>query len=356
MPTYAPPPLTLVRGSGTTVWDSEGRAYDDLVAGIAVCVLGHAHPKVAEAVARQLLTLGHVSNLYRTEPAHMLAEKLAEIAGAPAKTFFCNSGAEAVEAALKLARRTGRTEVVAAEGSFHGRTLGALSLTGQPAKREPFEPLPGGVTFVPYGDADALRRAVTSETAAVFLEPIQGEAGVVAPPPGYLAAARAITAGKGALLVLDEVQTGVGRTGTWYAFQREGVLPDVVTLAKGLGGGLPIGACVGFGMAGDLFRPGDHGSTFGGNPVCCAAALAVVETVESEGLVERAKVAGERLAGSRGAGLLRAYDVADAKEAEVAARDAGFLVNAIGDHTIRLAPPLIVTDEVLDRFVAHVAG
>jgi acetylornithine/N-succinyldiaminopimelate aminotransferase len=280
MATYAAPPLTLVRGDGAQVWDETGKGYLDLVAGIAVNVLGHAHPAIIEAVSRQVATLGHTSNLVANEPSVRLAERLLGLVGRDGKVFFANSGAEANEAAFKLARRTGRPQVVATDGGFHGRTMGALALTGQPAKRAPFEPLPGPVTFVPYGDAAALRAAVLADTAAIFLEPVQGEAGVVLPPEGYLADARRIATESGALLVLDEVQTGIGRTGAWFAHQREGVDPDVLTLAKGLGGGLPIGACLAFGDAASLLEPGQHGSTFGGNPVSCAAALAVFDNIE----------------------------------------------------------------------------
>lgn len=365
MGTYARPPLALVRGSGSTVWDADGRSYTDLVAGIAVCLLGHAHPAVTEAVTRQLGTLGHTSNLYASEPAVALAERLLAPFDGDGRVFFCNSGAEANETALKISRRTGRTEIIAADGSFHGRTLGALSITGQPGKRAPFEPLLPGVHFVPYGDAAALTAAISTQTAAVFLEPTLGEGGVVPPPAGYLQAARAACDAAGALLVLDEVQS-VGRTGSWYACQQEGIRPDVVTLAKGLAGGLPIGACLGLGDAATLLRPGDHGSTFGGNPVVCAAALAVLDVVEREGLVEHARVLGDTLAadlaalghplltGVRGRGLwlalLLAAPVAPAVEA--AARDAGFLVNTVAPDTIRLAPPLVLTEEEAARFVA----
>jgi acetylornithine aminotransferase len=363
MGNYGTAPLTLVRGRGAHVWDDAGNEYVDLVAGIAVCAVGHAHPRVTEAVTRQLGTLGHVSNLYLTAPAVTLAERLVALAGVPGRVFFANSGAEAVEAALKLARKaTGRAGFVSAEGSFHGRTMGALAVTGQPAKRAAFGPLPGPVTFVPYGDAAALGTAVTTDTAAVILEPIQGENGVVPPPPGYLAAAREACDATGALLILDEVQTGIGRTGGWFAWQAAGVRPDVMTLAKGLGGGLPIGACIGFGNAGDAFVAGDHGSTFGGNPVVCAAALAVLDVIEAEGLLDAAKALGERLAGGaapyvrevRGAGLLRGLVLAEpvAKAAEAAARARGFLVNAIGDDVVRLVPPLVVSAADLDAFTA----
>lgn len=374
MGAYAPPQTALVRGAGSTVWAADGTSYVDLVAGIAVCAVGHAHPRVVDAVGAQLERLGHVSNLFLTEPAVALAERLLRCAGADGRVFFANSGAEAVEAALKLARRRGRdldprkVEVVAAEGSFHGRTLGALSVTGQPAKRAPFEPLPGGVVFVPYGDDAALRAAVGTRTAAVILEPIQGEGGVVVPPAGYLTAAREATARHDALLILDEVQTGVGRTGRWFAWQHEGVCPDVLTLAKGLGGGLPIGACVGLGAAGDVFRSGDHGSTFGGNPVVCAAALAVLDVIDDERLLDRAAAAGDRLAAGltalrhpvvsdvRGRGLLRGLGLHRpvAKAVESCCRDAGFLVNAVAPDVIRLAPPLVITDAEIDAFLAVV--
>ncbi|MGB5795375.1 MAG: acetylornithine transaminase, partial [Mycolicibacter algericus] len=268
MNNYGTPPLALVSGQGAVVTDEAGKDYLDLLGGIAVNLLGHRHPAVIEAVTTQLNTLGHTSNLYATEPGVALAEGLVDQLGAPARVFFCNSGAEANEAAFKLTRLTGKTKIVAADGAFHGRTMGSLALTGQPDKRAPFEPLPGDITHVPYGDTKALAEAVDSATAAVFLEPIMGEGGVVVPPAGYLAEARGITAAYGALLVFDEVQTGVGRTGAFYAHQHDGITPDIVTLAKGLGGGLPIGACLAVGAAADLLTPGSHGSTFGGNPVC----------------------------------------------------------------------------------------
>ena len=363
MATYAPPPIALVRGAGSLVWDDQGREYVDLVGGIAVNLLGHAHPAVVEAVARQIATLGHVSNLVANEPAAELAERLLDLTGREGRVFFCNSGAEANEAAFKLARRTGRASVVAAEGSFHGRTMGALALTGQPAKRAPFEPLPGGVTFVPYGDGPALRSAVGSSTAAAFLEPILGEGGVVPAPAGYLETARAVTAQQGALLVIDEVQTGLGRTGSWFASTE--ARPDVMTLAKGLGGGLPLGACLAFDDAAQLLAPGQHGSTFGGNPVSCAAALAVLDTIEKEDLCERAAELGQRLqrgiAGLghplvddvRGAGLMLgiALTAPAAAAVETAARDRGFLVNTVAPDVVRLLPPLVLTDTQADTFL-----
>jgi acetylornithine aminotransferase len=359
MNTFGPPRLQLARGKGAHVWDAEGREYLDLFAGIAVNALGHAHPAVVEAVTTQLQTLGHVSNFFATEPQLALAERLAALLGGDARVFLSNSGAEANEAALKLTRRTGRTHVVAAEGSFHGRTMGALSLTSKAAYREPFEPLPGPVTFVPYGDSDALAAAVTDETAAVVLEPIQGEAGVRVPPAGYLAAARRTCDAHGALLWLDEVQTGIGRTGGWFAHALpdvEAVVPDVVTLAKGLGGGVPIGATVALGAAGSLLEPGHHGSTFGGNPVACAAALAVLDTIERESLLEAAVTRGAQLThalvsehevtGVEGRGLLLGVQLFDDRAAAVVARaqDAGFLLNSTGPARLRFAPPLTITE------------
>ena len=366
MDNYGTPELALVRGEGTVVWDEAGRSYLDMLGGIAVNALGHAHPAVVGAVSRQIATLGHVSNLYVAEPPVALAELLLALAGRPGRVFFCNSGAEANETAFKLSRRTGRTHVVAAEGAFHGRTMGALALTGQPGKADPFRPLPGDVTHVPFGSVAALRDAVTDATAMVILEPIQGEQGVVVPPTGYLGAAREIATRHGALLVLDEVQTGVGRTGHWFAHQAEGVEPDVMTLAKGLGGGLPIGACMAFGPAADLLGPGSHASTFGGNPVSCAAALAVLGTISAEGLLDHVKRIGERLrrgiegmrhplvAQVRGAGLLLGIVLNQPVSAAVtdALRDAGFLVNPIKPDVVRLAPPLVLSVEQVEAFLA----
>lgn len=366
MNNYGTPPLALASGDGAVVTDVDGNDYVDLLGGIAVNVLGHRHPAVIEAVNRQMNTLGHTSNLYATEPGVALAEALVDLLGAPARAFFCNSGTEANEVAFKITRLTGRTKLVAAEGAFHGRTMGSLALTGQPSKQAPFAPLPGDVTFVPYGDVDALRAAVDSSTAAVFLEPIMGEGGVVVPPAGYLAAARDITAEHGALLVLDEVQTGVGRTGAFFAHQHDGVTPDVVTLAKGLGGGLPIGACLAIGATAELLTPGLHGSTFGGNPVCTAAALAVLQALADERLIERADVLGKTLSHGieslghplvdhvRGRGLLRGVVLTapSAKHVETAAREAGFLVNAAAPEVVRLAPPLVITETQIDSFLA----
>jgi len=367
MNNYGVPPLALVRGAGAEVWDADGRRYLDLVGGIAVNSLGHAHPAVVEAVTRQLSTLGHTSNLYITEPGLELAERLKELLEQPdARVLFCNSGTEAVEAAFKIARRTGRPNLVAAENAFHGRTMGALALTGQPAKRTPFEPMPPGVSHVPYGDVAALDAAVGPDTAAVVLEPIMGEAGAITPPEGYLKAAREITAARGALLVLDEVQTGIGRTGAWFAHQHEGIVPDVVTLAKGLGGGLPIGACIGIGAAASLLEPGQHGTTFGGNPVCCAAAVAVLRTIAADGLLEHVTLVGKGIATGieelhhplvrevSGAGLLIGIGLTAPVSATVAAaaRDAGFLINNAVSDRIRLVPPLIITEEQAGEFLS----
>ena len=373
MPNYGTPPVALSHGCGCRVWDVDGNEYLDLIGGVAVSVLGHGHPALVEAVSRQVATIAHTSNLAMHEPGVRLAERLLSLLGADGRVFFSNDGASANEAAYKLARRHGREldpsggrlEIVAAEGSFHGRTMGALSITGTPAKRAPFEPLPGPVRFVPYGDADALRAAVTQQTAALFLEPTLGEAGVVPPPPGYLRVARQACDQAGALLVIDEVQSGIGRTGAWFACRREGVLPDVLTLAKGLGGGLPIGACIGVGAAGQLFRKGDHASTFGGNPVASAAALAVLDTIERDGLLERSEQLGARLAeglrsiespllaGVRGRGLWLALVLRApvAAEVEAIAQDAGFLVNAVQPDAVRLAPPLVLSDAQADHVV-----
>ncbi|MEI7778050.1 MAG: acetylornithine transaminase [Actinomycetes bacterium] len=358
MNNYGTPPLALVRGSGARVWDADGRQYLDLVGGIAVNSLGHAHPAVVAAVSTQVAELGHVSNLAAHPRTIELAERLLGLAGRPGKVFFANSGAEANEAAFKLTRLSGRTQLVSAVGGFHGRTMGALALTGQPAKQEPFRPLPGDVHFVDYGDIAGLEAAVTDETAAVFLEPIQGEGGVVPPPPGYLLAAQRIAHAAGALFILDEVQTGIGRTGAWFAHTADGLAPDVITLAKGLGGGLPIGACIAYGAAADLFGPGSHGSTFGGNPISAAAALAVIDTIEREGLLVRVSELGNRLqqelvslggplvAGVRGRGLLLGVVLTKpvARELEAAARAAGVLVNAVGPDVVRLAPALTLSD------------
>ncbi|MFC9281514.1 acetylornithine transaminase [Streptomyces collinus] len=371
MNNYGTPRLPLVRGAGTRLWDADGTQYLDFVGGIAVNALGHAHPAVVEAVSRQIASLGHVSNLFVAGPPVALAERLLQLFGRDGRVYFCNSGAEANEGAFKIGRLTGRTHMVATEGGFHGRTMGALALTGQPGKQEPFLPLPGDVTHVPYGDAQALAAAVTEETALVVIEPIQGENGVVVPPAGYLKAARAITAATGALLVLDEVQTGIGRTGGWFEYQaHEGVLPDVVTLAKGLGGGLPLGATVAFGRAAELLGPGQHGTTFGGNPVACAAGLAVLDTIADEDLLDNVKRQSEALRGGiealghpmidyvRGAGLLLGIVLTGPHAAQVqqAAQEAGFLVNAPAPDVVRLMPPLNLRDDETGAFLRTLPG
>lgn len=371
MNNYGTPAVALTHGSGAVVTDVDGREYLDLLGGIAVNALGHGHRAIIDAVTEQMTTLGHVSNLYIAPPVVELAEKLLARFGVDgARVFFCNSGTEANEAAFKLARLTGRSEIVAAEKGFHGRTMGALAMTGQPAKRAPFEPMPAGVRFVPYGDAEALDAVVGENTAAVILEPILGESGVIVPPGDYLARARALTAERGALLVFDEVQTGIARTGAFFAHQAAGVVPDVMTLAKGLGGGFPIGAVIAGPRAADLFAPGMHGTTFGGNPMSVAAALAVLEVIDRDGLVDHVAAVGKSLAAGiesldhplidhvRGAGLLLGVVLrADiAKAVEAAARDAGFLINAPAADVLRLAPPLILTEEQGQTFVDALPG
>ena len=361
MDTYRRWPVRFTGGSGCTLVDAGGKRYLDLVGGLAVVSVGHCHPRVTSAIADQAARLVHVSNLYETGPAEELARRLAAVTGGM-QSFLCNSGAEAVECALKLARRHGgtRRRIVAAHGGFHGRTLGALSVTGQPSKRAPFEPLVGEVTHVDYGDAGALEAALGPDVAAVLLEPIQGEAGVLVPPGGYLGAARALCDAAGALLILDEVQTGVGRTGRWFAYEHEDVRPDVVCLAKGLAAGLPIGACLAVPSVAASFEPGDHGSTFGGGPVPCAAAAAVLDVVEEEGLVERAGAAGARLAAGlarvfgaravRGRGLLIgvALERPVARALAALALRRGVLVNDAAPNVLRLAPPLVIADDEID--------
>ncbi|MRH89872.1 acetylornithine transaminase [Nocardia sp. SYP-A9097] len=371
MNNYGTPKVALVRGAGAVVYDADGKRYLDFLGGIAVNSLGHAHPAILAAVTQQLGTLGHVSNLYASEPVIELAERLlAHFGDGNGKAFFCNSGTEANEAAFKMARLTGKTKIVACEEAFHGRTMGALALTGQAAKRAPFEPMPAGVVHVPYGDSLALAAAVDTDTAAVFLEPMMGESGVVVPPADYLAKARAITKQQGALLILDEVQTGIGRTGAFYAHQTAGIVPDVITLAKGLGGGLPIGAVLAQGAAADLLQPGMHGTTFGGNPVCAAAALAVLRTIDEEGLLAHVEKVGKMIADGidaldhplvdhvRGAGLLIGIQLTADVSAQVdeAARESGYLVNPAKPNVIRLAPPLVLTETQADNFLSDLPG
>jgi acetylornithine aminotransferase len=372
MNTFGTPQRVLVRGEGCYVWDADGTRYLDLLGGIAVNALGHAHPMLVAAVTAQLATLGHVSNFFATVPQIALAERLVDLLGwsDEARVFFTNSGTEANEGAFKLARRTGRSGMVALEGAFHGRSMGALALTHKPAYRLPFEPLPGVVRHVPFGDVEALGQAVDDGVAAVVLEVVQGEAGVRSLPPGYLARARSLTSAAGSLLILDEVQTGIGRTGAWFAHQHDhlggGVLPDVVTVAKGLGGGIPVGAVVARGEAAGLLAPGMHGSTFGGNPVAAAAALATLHVIERDGLLEHAADLGRHvrdrldalghplLGRSRGEGLLIAVQLTAPVAAEVAAAllRAGFVVNAVGPDALRLAPPLVLTQAQADSFLA----
>jgi len=362
---YGTPTIALVKGKGIVVTDADGKQYLDFLGGIATSILGHAHPAIVKAVSKQVSTLSHVSNFYAHPQAIELAEKLTAMTGdMNAKVFFCQSGAEANEAALKLSRRTGKVRVVAAQGAFHGRTMGALSLTGQPSKREPFLPLIKGVKHVPYGDIEAMRKAVTKKTAMVIIEPIMGEAGVIVPPADYLQQLRALCDDKGALLVIDAVQTGMGRTGDWFGYEYSGITPDVITLAKGLGGGLPLGAMIALGKAADLFQAGDHGSTFGGNPVTTAAGLAAIKFIETAGVLAKVEKQGAHLmqelavipgvAEVRGAGLLLGIELNSLKSADIAnaLRAEGVLVNAANPTTIRIAPALIVTDAQIKKFIA----
>ena len=369
IPVFGTPQLVLERGDGAWVWDTDGKRYLDLVGGIAVNALGHNHPALVAAVSKQVAEMAHISNFYTSRVQIELAERVLEIAGAPegSGVFFANSGAEAVEGAIKLSRRTGRTGLVAAESAFHGRTTGALALTSKAAYREPFAPLIPDVTHVPYNDIEALRAAVTTDTAAVVLEPVQGEAGAIVADPAYLRAAREVTTAAGALLVIDEVQTGIGRTGDWFGFQESGIVPDAITVAKGLGGGLPVGALVACGGAGPgLGTAGPQGATVSGHPRGAAAGLSVLSTIEAEGLLDHVVQMGEHLVsavtalghpdieGVRGRGLLRAIVLRSDLSAGVAAaaREAGFLVNPVAPEAIRLVPPLVVTREELDLFVA----
>jgi acetylornithine aminotransferase len=381
-PTYLRPQVEFVRGEGMRLWDVHGREYLDFLGGIAVVAAGHAHPKVVAAVAGQLATLGHTSNLYFTGPQVDLAERLVERFGGAAKVFLSNSGAEANEAAIKVARRWGRANrgeravgIVATDGAFHGRTLGTLAASGKPSIGEPFEPLPAGFSHVPFGDADALAAAIGPDTAAVMLEPIQGEAGIRVPPAGYLAAAREITARAGVLLIVDEIQSGMGRTGRFFAYQHAGVRPDVVTMAKALGSGYPVGATIAVDEVASAIRPGDHGSTFGGNPVACAAALATLDVIEPllEGHVDRvARQLGDGLlalrdrigspgAELRGSGLWYALDLgerapAGAREVALAALSRGLVVNPVTESALRLAPPLVIEESDVDEGLLRLAG
>ena len=360
---YGTPSLDLVRGKGIEVWDSRGKKYLDFLGGIATNLLGHAHPKVSAAIASQAKKLSHVSNFYAHEPGLELAESLQEMTGdMSARIFFCNSGAEANEAALKISRTFGRYRIVAAQGAFHGRTMGALSMTGQPGKRDPFKPLLRGIKHVPYGDASALRRAVSRRTAMIIIEPMMGEAGVIVPPAGYLKAAREICDRSGALLVIDCVQTGMGRTGQWFGYEHEGIKPDVITLAKGLGGGLPLGAVIALGKAANALTPGSHGTTFGGNPIACAGANTVISEIKSGNHLSLNAVKGallrnlispiEGVSEVRGRGLLLGVVVKDGKAKTLATllQRSGFLVNAANDDVIRIAPAFIITEKQIIAF------
>lgn len=362
--TYGTPSVELVKGSGIEVWDSSGKKYLDFLGGIATNLLGHNHPQVSAAISKQAKTLSHISNFYAHEPGLVLAEKLqAMVADSSARVFFCNSGAEAIEAALKMSRLTGKKKIVAAQGAFHGRTMGALSLTGQPAKRNPFKPLLKGIKHVPYGDTKALIRSVNSRTAMVILEPMMGEAGVVVPPSGYLAAARDVCNRYGALLVFDCVQTGMGRTGQWFGYEHENIKPDIITIAKGLGGGLPLGAVISVGKSASLFTPGSHGTTFGGNPISCAAANAVIDEIESKKMLALNASKGALIRNlispirgvkeARGRGLLIGIVVENGKAKEIAARllELGFLVNATNDDVVRIAPAFVVSQKQIMSFV-----
>ena len=365
MTNYGTPSRTFVSGKGCVLKDDQGKAYLDFLAGIATNVLGHGHPAVVKAVTKQVSTLAHVSNFFAHPQGLRLASRLQEMTGdSQSRVFFCNSGAEANEAALKISRRTGKSRIVATQGSFHGRTMGALSMTGQPSKREPFAPLLKGITHVPYGDLSAMSRAVSKKTAMIIVEPIMGEAGVITPEDGYLAGLREICDRVGALLVFDCVQTGIGRTGQWFGFEHEKVQPDVVTLAKGLGGGLPLGATIAYGRAAELLQPGDHGTTFGGNPIACAAANAVLDVIENKNLMKSARVFEKKIKKSlsavpgvsevRGRGMLIGIELRTpiAKKVAASMLEAGVIVNAANDQTIRIAPPLIVTTPQIEKFIS----
>lgn len=365
MANYGTPALTLVSGVGNKVKDTHGNEYLDFLGGIATNILGHAHPAITAAVTRQLSELTHVSNFYAHPQGLMLAEELQNLVGqSSARTFFCNSGAEANEAALKISRLTGRKKIVAFTNSFHGRTMGALSMTGQPSKRDPFKPLIPKISFLPYGDIKALKRGITQRTAMVIVEPIQGEAGVIVPPPGFLPALRDRCDATGALLAVDEVQTGMGRTGSWFAYQQAGVTPDIITLAKGLGGGLPLGATIGIGRAAALLQAGSHGSTFGGSPTSVAAARAAIAVIKQEQILERVTQLGAHVIAqasaipgvreARGAGLLIGIELlnADAKVVQKKLEERGILVNAANPKTIRIAPALVTNSDDVERFLA----
>ena len=368
--TYPTPPVELVSGEGATVTDADGNTYIDMLAGIAVNALGHAHPAIVDAVSAQVARLGHVSNIFGSQPVVEVAEALrARVGDDTARVFFCNSGAEANEAAFKLARLTGRRRILAAERGFHGRTMGSLALTGQPDKRAPFEPMPAGVEFFTYGDIEALEALVQQDpgnTAAIILEPIQGETGVIPAPEGFLTKVRELCDAHGILFITDEVQTGVGRTGDFFAFQHDGIAPDVITMAKGLGGGLPIGATIARGRAATLFTPGSHGTTFGGNPVACAAAKAVLGVVDEAFLAEvrrkgqllisaASQVPGVAQVRGRGLMLGVVLDEAVAKLVVKQGLEEGLILNAPGENVIRLTPPLVITDDEIAEAMKRLA-
>ena len=361
---YGSPKLNIIKGKGAYLIDENGKRYLDFIGGIATNVLGHTHPVFVKAIKEQSNQVAHVSNLYANPTSLNLAEKLIQLTDVPdARVFFCNSGTEANEAAIKLSRKTGRTRIVSTIGAFHGRTIGALSITGQTEKRKPFLPLLDKVKYVPFGDIEAMRKTITKKTAMVIVEPIQGENGVIVPPAGYLKAIRQICDSTGALFVIDAIQTGMGRTGFWFGYEQEEIIPDVITLAKGLGGGLPLGAMIAIGSAAELFKPGEHGSTFGGNPISCAAGLAAINEIEKRSLNEKALELGEFLKNEllniegvsevRGRGLLLGIGLEKpwAKEIANFLMAKGVLVNSPNENTIRIAPPLIITKKEASKFV-----
>ena len=361
---YGSPKLNIIKGKGAYLIDENGKRYLDFIGGIATNVLGHTHPVFVKAIKEQSNQVAHVSNLYANPTSLNLAEKLIQLTDVPdARVFFCNSGTEANEAAIKLSRKTGRTRIVSTIGAFHGRTIGALSITGQAEKRKPFLPLLDKVKYVPFGDIEAMRKTITKKTAMVIVEPIQGENGVIVPPAGYLKAIRQICDSTGALFVIDAIQTGMGRTGFWFGYEHEEITPDVITLAKGLGGGLPLGAMIAIGSAAELFKPGEHGSTFGGNPISCAAGLAAINEIEKRSLNEKALELGEFLKNEllniegvsevRGRGLLLGIGIEKpwAKEIANFLMAKGVLVNSPNENTIRIAPPLIITKKEASKFV-----
>ena len=364
MSNYSVPTITLVKAKGCVVQDADGKKYLDMLGGIATSILGHAHPVVVTAVSRQIKTLSHVSNFYSHPNAIELAQILIRLTGKKdSRVFFAQSGAEANEAAIKLSRKTGRTRIVAMDGSFHGRTMGSLSLTGQKSKKIAFTPLIKNVKHVPFGDIKKARKAINSKTAMVIIEPIMGEAGVIVPPSNYLKEIREICTAHGVLLAIDAVQTGIGRTGQWFGYEYSGITPDVITVAKGLGAGLPLAAMIAVGKSSQLFVPGDHGSTFGGNPVTTAASIAAIKWIEKNKILPKCKADYKYMSTAlrsvpgvtevRGAGLLIGIELSKNNSAEVATllQDSGVLVNAANPNTIRIAPALTVSKKELDQFI-----